>query len=638
MKKLNTLVIGSGAAGLAAAMRLHDAGVRPIALYTEGLKSGTSINTGSDKQTYYKLGMYGREPDSPRLLAEDLFAGGSVHGDIAYTEAALSIPAFLHLANLGVPFPHDEFGQYIGYKTDHDPKRRATSSGPYTSRDMCTALIAGVKQRGIEIAEHRHAVKLLRTDDRCCGAVFVNTADGAEDVFEPVLAENVIFAVGGPGGFYERSVYPKIHTGAIGLALDIGAKARNLPESQAGLTSTKFRWNVSGSYMQVLPRFVSVDEQGAEHEFLRDYFPSVETMYDMIFLKGYQWPFACEHVPGSSLIDLFVHIETMIRKRRVFLDYRTDPADLRFHALGAETKSYLERSGATAGSPVERLEILNAPAVELYREHRIDLHTEMLEIAVCAQHNNGGLAGNLWWESENIRHLFPIGEVNGSHGVTRPGGSALNAGQVGAFRAAEYIAAKYAGNTLDPEKAEHTARSVLYDLERRMEEFATADWRTERARFQHRMSLSGAFVRRRETLEKALDETRAQFRELQNDGLGGLEPTALAENLRNLQLLRAQELYLEAMKKQIADGVGSRGGAMVLSPSGTHIVHPMLGGEWRIEPEDPAFRERILESRFTEDGCVEQQWVPRRPLPDPDGWFENVWRACREKTIYGAES
>ena len=42
----------------------------------------------------------------------------------------------------------------------------------------------------------------------------------------------------------------------------------------------------------------------------------------------------------------------------------------------------------------------------------------------CAQHNNGGLAGNHWWESLNVRHLFPVGEVNGSHGVYRPGGSA----------------------------------------------------------------------------------------------------------------------------------------------------------------------------------------------------------------------
>ena len=61
MKKLNTLIIGSGASGLAAAVRLDAQGVKNIAIYTEGLGMGTSINTGSDKQTYYKLGMYGKE-------------------------------------------------------------------------------------------------------------------------------------------------------------------------------------------------------------------------------------------------------------------------------------------------------------------------------------------------------------------------------------------------------------------------------------------------------------------------------------------------------------------------------------------------------------------------------------------------
>ena len=132
VRRLHTLVIGSGAAGLAAAVRLNAAGVAPVAIYTEGLRMGTSINTGSDKQTYYKLGLYGEEPDSPVLLARDLAAGGSVHGDIALAEAALSPVAFSHLAALGVPFPHDAWGQYISYRTDHDPRRRATSCGPYT--------------------------------------------------------------------------------------------------------------------------------------------------------------------------------------------------------------------------------------------------------------------------------------------------------------------------------------------------------------------------------------------------------------------------------------------------------------------------------------------------------------------------
>ena len=81
--------------------------------------------------------------------------------------------------------------------------------------------------------------------------------------------------------------------------------------------------------------------------------------------------------------------------------------------------------------PIQRLAAMNPAAIELYRSHNIDLAAEPLEIAICAQHNNGGLAGDCWWQS-NIRHLYPIGEVNGTHGVYRPGGTALNAGQVAA--------------------------------------------------------------------------------------------------------------------------------------------------------------------------------------------------------------
>lgn len=642
MKTLNTLIIGSGAAGLAAAVRLNALGVEDIAIYTEGLKMGTSINTGSDKQTYYKLGMYGTEPDSPALLAEDLMRGGSVHGDIALVEAALSPLAFHHLVALGVPFPHDEFGQHIGYKTDHDPRRRATSCGPYTSRDMCRALIREVHERGIEVCEKRIAVKLLTTTDadggkQCCGALFVNTASEYPG-FETVFAENVVFAVGGPGGFYARSVYPAVHTGAIGLAIEAGAKTRNLPESQFGMASTKFRWNVSGSYMQVLPRIVSRAEDGIsdEREFLRDYFDTPAEMYDMIFLKGYQWPFAAGHVPGSSLIDIFVNIEITERKRRVFLDYRTDPADFDFDALNPETRDYLLKSGAVADSPLKRLERLNAPAIELYRQHGIKLENEALEIAVCAQHNNGGLAGNIWWESENIRGLFPIGEVNGSHGVTRPGGTALNAGQVGAFRAAEYIAAMRQCGSVNLENAAWIANAQLEKLRGQQQFPARTDWREERRKFQLRMSGSAAFIREKSALQNALAETRAQLEELRADGLGGLSARDLAETLRNRQLLTAQVLYLEATLKQVLDGAGSRGSSLVIAKQG-EPVHPRLSPEWRIERENAAFRSRILSAQLNDDGKAELDWEPCRELPVTDGWFENVWRDCREKRIYGAE-
>ena len=123
---VHTLVLGSGAAGLNAAVQLHAGGVEDLLIVTEGLQMGTSINTGSDKQTYYKLAMCGDDTDAPAIMAETYFAGGSMHGDLALTEASLSPRAFINLVNLGVPFPRDAYGQFIGYKTDHDPRKRAT--------------------------------------------------------------------------------------------------------------------------------------------------------------------------------------------------------------------------------------------------------------------------------------------------------------------------------------------------------------------------------------------------------------------------------------------------------------------------------------------------------------------------------
>ncbi len=108
--RLNTAVVGSGAAGFNAAIRLKQFGCENVAMITEGINIGTSRNTGSDKQTYYKLGLAGDARDSVAAMAADLFAGGCVDGDNALVEAALSARSFLNLCELGVPFPTNRYG------------------------------------------------------------------------------------------------------------------------------------------------------------------------------------------------------------------------------------------------------------------------------------------------------------------------------------------------------------------------------------------------------------------------------------------------------------------------------------------------------------------------------------------------
>lgn len=143
-------------------------------------------------------------------------------------------------------------------------------------------------------------------------------------------------ATGGPAGCYFASVYPESQTGMTGMMLEAGAAACNLQEWQYGLASTSFRWNVSGTYQQVLPRYISIDREGIEREFLPGYFTSPHEALDRIFLKGYQWPFDTGKIGGSSLIDILVHHETADLGRRVYLDFRIDPSGLErgFEGLG----------------------------------------------------------------------------------------------------------------------------------------------------------------------------------------------------------------------------------------------------------------------------------------------------------------
>src|SRR5699024_1591747 len=145
------------------------------------------------------------------------------------------------------------------------------------------------------------------------------------------------------------------------------------------------------------------------------------------------------------------------RGRRVFLDCRSNPVRETFDpsALDPEAYEYLEKAGVLFGTPIERLRTMNEPAYQFYLERNpyVDLEQEMLEVDVCAQHNNGGLLVDRWWQS-NVSGFFPVGEAGGAHGVYRPGGSALNSGQVGATRAAQFIAAR---RTQEPLGAEELA-------------------------------------------------------------------------------------------------------------------------------------------------------------------------------------
>ena len=613
----NTIIIGSGAAGLNAADRLYSYGQRDIAIITEGLNKGTSINTGSDKQTYYKLTLSGDEPDSIVAMAETLFNGGAMDGDIALCEAALSAQSFYRLVEIGVPFPHNQYGEYVGYKTDHDPRARASSAGPLTSKYMTEKLLEQVQLKNIPIYEGYTAVKILVRDNICYGALCINLKEINDKNKRYVIfySTNIIYAVGGPAGLYSHSVYPESQQGSSGIAFEAGVSGKNLTEWQYGIASIKFRWNLSGTYQQVLPTYISTDSNGENpREFLNEYFETGEQLLNAVFLKGYQWPFDPRKIDnyGSSLIDTLIYNETEKKKRRVFLDFRKNPSILKsdFSNAGKECFEYLKKSNALFGTPIERLNHMNSAAVQLYKDHDIDLYKEPLEAAVCAQHNNGGLCGDIWWES-NIRGFFPIGEVNGTHGIYRPGGSALNSGQCGGTRAALLIS-KERKNLPDFDIKNFEVETA--EFLRQTEKIKKTGEKPEvlRKSISEMMSKNAAHIRNPEAIEKEITAAKNLYLNYwEKVSINNIED--LPEILSNRDLLISQYVYLSAMLDYIKRGGKSRGSYMIVS-----------------ETCENNFEDMIQEARLV-SGEVKITWRKRRPIPDVSRWFETVWNEYRNK-------
>ena len=628
--RCNTAVVGSGAAGFNAADRLWQLGQHDIVLVTENRAGGTSRNTGSDKQTYYKLTLSGGEPDSVREMADTLYAGRCVDGDLALCEAALSSQCFLKLVELGVPFPRNRYGEYIGYKTDHDPRRRATSVGPYTSKQMTECLEAAVQAKGVPMLDKTQVIKILTDGGTVCGLLCLNaTAQNDADRFVLICCKNVVYATGGPAGMYADSVYPFSQYGATGLALEAGAKGKNLTEWQYGLASVAPRWNVSGTYMQVLPRVFSTAADGSdEREFLMDFFTDTHDMLSKLFLKGYQWPFDVRKVAGgSSIIDILVYLETC-KGRKVYLDYRTNPADGEFSYddLLPEAHEYLTRAGACFGTPIERLAQMNQPAIDFYRDKGVDLYTQPLEIALCAQHNNGGLDIDCWWQT-NVKGLFAVGEVAASHGVYRPGGTALNAGQVGSTRAAQYIAARCRG---DASAGFDAAASAALAEMAALADACRADTGNVRALWQHvaeEMSRCGAAIRDPAQIRAYGKQVEAQLAGFAKTVKAGSR-TELAMVYRLRDMLLSQHAYLTAMADYTAHGGKSRGSALYTDLTGGIKPFTQLPDTFTFaldEAEAP-----LIQELWLENNTCRTAWRAPRPIPEDDDFFENVWRSYRE--------
>jgi succinate dehydrogenase / fumarate reductase flavoprotein subunit len=645
VRRAPVVIVGSGAAGLRAAVELKRRDM-DVTVVTQSAYGGTSACSGSDKQTLHTANTSDRG-DNFKAMAEAIGAGGAMDQDTAYIEAVGSGRAMSTLQFLGLPLPVDSYGGVLRYQTDHDEVGRATSCGPRTSRLMVKVLAQEAIHLGIPVYNQTTAVHILVQEGRVTGVLCMDPKSRDESNPHGVVAhlcDYLVLAAGGPGELYRDSVYPRNCFGSLGMALEAGIEAVNLTESQFGIGTSRdgFPWNLSGTYAQCMPYVYSVDSAGAEHNFLADYYRTTQELVSNTFRKGYQWPFHATRMLdfGSSLFDLAVFRE-MESGRKVYMDFNrnpvTVPGDQAFDLtrLDSDVRVYLEKSGALLDKPIERLKKMNPLSIELYKQYKVDIEKHPLLFAMNNQHMNGGLAVDIWGQT-SLDGCYAIGEASGTHGVTRPGGAALNSGQVFGTRCAEHIASRKSDRQGSSDAEAAIADGVLH-IQASLQEMSPIKPSGIKREVQARMSDFAGMICRADHIASALRDAKQLTRAIRERGVSFDATTfGVTHALQWRQNALASEAILSALDFYVSKGGGSRGARVICDAAGECVPATSRG-----PLEDYRFRMEKVEDK---DEQIVVKWAgsemamatrrPRELLQAERPFFERNWPHYLTGAIY----
>lgn len=645
VRRASVVIVGSGAAGLRAAVELKRRGT-DVTVVTQSAYGGTSACSGSDKQTLHTANTTDRG-DNFRSMAEAIGAGGAMDKDTAYIEAVGSGRAMATLQFLGLPLPVDSYGGVLRYQTDHDEVGRATSCGPRTSRLMVKVLAQEAIHLGIPVFNQTTAVRILVQDERVTGVLCIDPKVRDEQNPHGVVAhlcDYLVLAAGGPGELYRDSVYPRNCFGSLGMALEAGIEAVNLTESQFGIGTSRdgFPWNLSGTYAQCMPYVYSVDSAGVERNFLADYYRTTQELVSNTFRKGYQWPFHATRMLdfGSSLFDLAVFRE-MESGHKVYMDFNRNPlavpGDQAFDLarLDSDVQVYLAKSGALLDKPIDRLKKMNPLSIELYKQYKVDIEKHPLLFAMNNQHMNGGLAVDIWGQT-SLSGCYAIGEASGTHGVTRPGGSALNAGQVFGTRCAEHIASR---TFAEPAKLDATVAMTdgVLHVQATLKEMSPIKPSAIKREIQARMSDFAGMICKADHIASALQDAKKLTQSIRARGVSFDATTfGVTHALQWRQNALASEAILSALNFYVSKGGGSRGARVICDAAGECVPAtskgPLEDYRFRMERTDDKSEQIVVKWTGTEMTMSTRQ--PREFQQTERPFFERNWPHYLTGAIY----
>ncbi|MCR2801295.1 L-aspartate oxidase [Microbacterium sp. zg-Y818] len=404
------VVVGSGIAGLAAALHARAAGCT-VTLVTKDVLGHTNTR-------FAQGGIAGVlfPDDSVDAHIRDTLAAGAGLSDpaavrVLATEGALRIG---ELVELGVAFDRDADGAFRkGREAAHSYPRIVHAGGDATGRAIEHALVRAVRAAGLRVIEHAFLLGVVQTPRRVTGIDVARTAPApaagaaggaGRAVPDPLRlhADAVVLATGGVGRLYAHTTNPPVATGdGIAAALRLGAAVSDL------------------EFVQFHPTVLPGDEPFLVSEAVRG--------EGAVLIDDDGRRFAFDAHPDGELAPRDVVARAIARQVTA-----QNGRPVRLDATGIRPTP-----GATAAFLAERFPTIDAAV----RARGWDWAREPIPVTPAAHYLMGGIDTDLHGRT-SVPGLYAVGEVarTGVHGANRLASNSLLEGAVFGARAGDVIA------------------------------------------------------------------------------------------------------------------------------------------------------------------------------------------------------